>query len=125
MGTDCHDERCRALKSVLVPQFEYRYRIWIRSNKVLSNRGGYGGPIVAERAEEWITKMTTQQEKALLADVRAAKSTLGQILDGGHDIAAAFSEESAKNLRYGCLDALIGLSILSDALTAQIGTDNL
>jgi hypothetical protein len=89
-----------------------------------------GGP--TEHAWRWwktlthgSKQMTTEQKKKLLADVQAASFALGRILDGGHDINGALSEESSKIFRNSCLDALCGLVFLDAALTAAIGTDNL
>jgi hypothetical protein len=71
--------------------------------------------------------MTTEQKKALLADVRDAHRALGRVLDGGHNLnqLSAFPAASAETLRDSNLTALCGLAMLDTVLTSEIGTDNL
>jgi hypothetical protein len=71
--------------------------------------------------------MTTEQKKALLADVRDAHRALGRVLDGGHDLSQllTFPTSDAETLRDSSLTALCKLAVLDELLASQVGTDNL
>jgi hypothetical protein len=79
--------------------------------------------------EKWsYIVMTTEQKKALLADVSQALRALGRIDDGPHthyiEQIPRFSQ-NVKMLRDDCLATMAALALLQAMLVTEIGTDNL
>lgn len=65
----------------------------------------------------------------MLEDVRNAARALGRIDDGPYTPTISklrcFSAANTKTLHEACLTALVGLVVLEERLTVEIGTDSL